>query len=297
MSVRITTNMTTRQILADVQNASARLSKTQAKMASGKELNQPSDNPFQVSRALQLRADMDQNRQYQRNVGEANSWHDVTDSSLGHISDFVLRARELILQGANDTMGADGRSAVAAGLQQIVDSVKGEANAQYAGRFIFSGSATNQPPYQLGASDAYSGNNDVVKREIGPNVQIDLNVTGNSVIGDSAGGLLKTLRDAITDLNSGNTANLQTTRLQELDAEHDTLVNARAVVGARSNRLDTADARLKELEETQTSLLSETEDADMGKTYMDFSVQSSVYQAALKAGAQVVQPSLIDFLR
>src|SRR5262249_11225760 len=152
-------------ILADVQSAASRLAKTQEKMASGKELNTASDNPFQVSRALQLRADMDQNRQYQRNVDEANSWHQVTDSSLGHIGDFVLRARELILQGANDTMGAGGRSAIAAELQQIVDSVKTEANAQYAGRFIFSGSATNQAPYQLGASDAYAGNADVVQRE------------------------------------------------------------------------------------------------------------------------------------
>ena len=43
--------------------------------------------------------------------------------------------------------------------------------------------------------------------------------------------------------------------------------------------------------------LSNTEDADMAKTLIDFSTQTSAYQAALKAGANIVQTSLMDFLR
>jgi flagellar hook-associated protein 3 FlgL len=30
---------------------------------------------------------------------------------------------------------------------------------------------------------------------------------------------------------------------------------------------------------------------------IDFNSQSAAYQAALKAGAQIIQPSLMDFLR
>ena len=55
-----------------------------------------------------------------------------------------------------------------------------------------------------------------------------------------------------------------------------------AVVGATSNRLETAGSRLLELEESQ-GLLSETEDADMAKAMVDFSMHQSVYQAALKS--------------
>ena len=39
-----------------------------------------------------------------------------------------------------------------------------------------------------------------------------------------------------------------------------------------------------------------TEDADMAKTMVDFSTQQAVYQSALRAGAQIIQPSLMDFL-
>ena len=35
----------------------------------------------------------------------------------------------------------------------------------------------------------------------------------------------------------------------------------------------------------------------MAKTLIDFSSQQAAYQAALKAGASIVQTSLMDFLR
>jgi flagellin-like hook-associated protein FlgL len=35
----------------------------------------------------------------------------------------------------------------------------------------------------------------------------------------------------------------------------------------------------------------------MAKTLVDYSMQQNVYQAALKAGSQLIQPSLLDFLR
>jgi flagellar hook-associated protein 3 FlgL len=68
-------------------------------------------------------------------------------------------------------------------------------------------------------------------------------------------------------------------------------------VGARTNRLESAQSRLEQLEGATSSLLSDTEDADIAKTMIDFSTEQAVYQAALKAGAQVIQPSLMDFLR
>ena len=58
-----------------------------------------------------------------------------------------------------------------------------------------------------------------------------------------------------------------------------------------------AAARLSQTEQTVTDLLSQTEDADMAKTMVAFSMQQSVYQSALKSGAAVIQPSLLDFLR
>jgi flagellar hook-associated protein 3 FlgL len=297
MSTRITEGMRTATVLADISRASTRLTRTQEIMATGKVLTKPSDDPFEVSRALQYRSDIAQHEQYQINVREAQAWHDVTDTALSHISDYAQRARELLIRGANQTLGPTERAAIAAEMQQIVDAVKGEANAQYGGRFIFAGTATKDQPYATGASDVYSGNTDGIMREVGPGVSLQVNSIGQTIVGDNTGGLLFSLRTIITNLTSGNTGALQSTDIVALDTAQDVIANERSKVGARMLRLESADARLSELEETQRALLSETEDADMAETMINFSMQQAVYQSALKAGAQIIQTSLLDFLR
>jgi len=296
MSTRITSNMISRSVLSDLNDVSNRLAKTQQRMSSGKQITRASDDPYGASRALSLRGDVAGTQQYQRNVQEASSWQDATDTALSRVNDAVLRARDLLIQGANDSSGASARQSIATEIDQLIDEVKNEGNAKYAGRYVFSGSATLTQPYTQGASDAYAGNTEVMKREIGPGVQLDLNVTGQSVLGDGSGGILKVLRDISNDLKTNNSANLQNTDIAALDAAHDTLLTAQAIVGARANRLETANSRLQQLEEASTKSLSNVEDADMAKTLVDFSTQQAVYQAALKSGANLIQPSLMDFL-
>jgi len=293
MSGRVTADMTASSLLANLQAVAQRLSETQTRLSSGKQLTRPSDDPFGAGRALQLRADVAANKQYQRNVDEASSWQNVTDTALSRVGDVAMRARELLVQAANGTLGQQGRDAIAAEISQLIDSAKTELNTQYAGRYVFSGTATTTAPYQLGdPTDTYGGNTDAIVREIGPGVQVQVNAIGSDV----ASGLLGALRSALTNLATGDQAALQADAQAVSDA-HDAIVDHRAVVGARVSRLETAGSRLDDIEGVMSKLLSETEDADMAKTLIDYSMQQAVYQSALKAGAQLIQPSLIDFIR
>jgi flagellar hook-associated protein 3 FlgL len=77
----------------------------------------------------------------------------------------------------------------------------------------------------------------------------------------------------------------------------DGLLEVRARNGAQTNRLDAAQTRIDQITGALTNQLSNTEDADIAKTMIDFNSQSAAYQAALRAGANIVQVSLMDFLR
>ncbi len=68
MSTRITTGMTQRNILADLNRVNERLNKVHQKISSNKELTRPSDDPYNVSRAMALRTSMEATKQYQRNI-------------------------------------------------------------------------------------------------------------------------------------------------------------------------------------------------------------------------------------
>ena len=117
MTLRVTNGMTASVVLGDIQATSARMAALQQKLSSGKELTNAADDPYAVSRAMQLRNDLGSNQQYQRNVTQAASWHEVTDATLSHITDYVLRARDLVVQGASGTTGPSGRSAIQSELE------------------------------------------------------------------------------------------------------------------------------------------------------------------------------------
>ena len=99
------------------------------------------------------------------------------------------------------------------------------------------------------------------------------------------------------DLATANRTNLQNADLTAVDAALDRLVSARATYGALTNRIETQLSRLKDQEVNVADLLSKTEDADMAKTMVTFAQTQAVYESALQAGARVIQPTLLDFLR
>ena len=95
---------------------------------------------------------------------------------------------------------------------------------------------------------------------------------------------------------AGNKSAIGNADLTALDAHLDQLNDARAKVGARSNRLETQSAQLQDMELNVKDILSKTEDVDMAKAMVDFSMHQSVYESALRSAARVLQPSLLDFL-
>ena len=308
MSSRITHGMMTRNVLADLNSVSSRLSKTQQKIASNKEISRPSDDPFDASRAMALRQSLAATRQQQRNAEDATGWQDATEQALGQVTDLVHRARELIVRGATDSSDAQDRVSIATELEQIIESVKQNANATYRGSYLFAGSKTDTVPYAQGAVDAYAGDEagldplvPGVLREIGPGVTMPINTVAREFLGDGQaagdGKLLDTLRSAVAALRADDATTLRDTELGNLDENLDTLLEVRARNGARTNRLDSAVSRLSEVEESTVKQLSTTEDADIAKTLIDFNSQQAAYQSALRAGASLVQASLLDFLR
>jgi flagellar hook-associated protein 3 FlgL len=290
---RVTNAMISRTVLTDIQNVQSQLTATQERLSSGKQITKPSDDPFGTSRALLFRNEISQNTQYQSNVGEASSWLSTTDTALSSINDDAARARDLLLQGANGTMSQSQRDAIASELDQLADSVKTAGNTQYAGNFVFAGAKTQTPPFTVGGADTYAGDTNAINREIGQGVTMQVNTTGDTVVSP----VLAAIRQAAVDLRAGGTpGNLGTTDLNALDAATATLSGSQATVGARENRLSAATSRLQQLQTAQAQQLSNTEDADIAQTMIDFSTQSAVFQAALKAGANLIQPSLMNFL-
>jgi flagellar hook-associated protein 3 FlgL len=305
VSYRITTSMVQRNVLSDLNAVSNKLIAAQLKASSGKEINKPSDDPYNASRAMALRTDQAANAQYQRNVQDAQAWQDATETALGSITDSMQAARDLLVQGGSDSADQAARNAAADQLEQLLAGIKQDANATYRGAYLFSGTKTATAPYTAGADDTYKGDQagldpalPGIVRQIGPGVSMTINTVGDEVLGSGSDTkLLGTLRSAIAHLRAGDGASVRTTDLDQLDTNFDTVLEVRARNGARTNRLDGALDRLGQIEDSTRDQLSKVEDADIAKTLIELNSQTAAYQSALRSGASIVQSSLMDFLR
>jgi flagellar hook-associated protein 3 FlgL len=212
----------------------------------------------------------------------------------------VQRVRELVVQASNGTNSAANDRASAAEVNQIIDAIKNTANTQYNGQYIFSGTSTQTAPYQSGSTDTYQGGTGAITRAIGPGSTVQVNADISQVLGSgqgaSDGKLLDTLRTIAQDLQTGNTSALSGTDLTNLDNNFSTLTQVEANVGAVTDQLNMAASRLQAIHDNTTQVLSNTQDVDMAQAEIDFSTQQAAFQAALQAGARIVQTSLMNFL-
>jgi len=297
---RITTQMTASMTLNDLQQSLNRLDTTQQQLSSGKKLNQPSDDPYGTSQAMSLNGQLSSLNDYTNNITDGTAWTQQATTSLGDIDSMVQRVRELVVQASNGTYTQSDLSASASEVNQLIDAIKQEANASYNGQYIFSGTSTSTAPYQTGATDTYQGWTGNIYRLIGPNTTLSVNTNISSLLGNGQasgdGGLLDTLRTIASDMQSGNTGAIGGADLKNLDSNFGTLTQMEANVGAISNRLTLASSRIEQLQNSDTAALSNVQDADMATVAINFSTEQAAYSAALKAGANIVQSSLLDFL-
>ncbi|MGZ4165662.1 MAG: flagellar hook-associated protein FlgL [Solirubrobacteraceae bacterium] len=301
--MRITTQMTTAGVLANINNVQNQLATTQQQLSTGLSINQPSDNPYGASLAIQLKNDMAGLGNYQSSVTDGTAWASAADTSLTNVMSMLQRAQELTVQASNGDQSATDLSSTADEIDQLADAMKQEANAQYNGQYIFSGTSTNTQPYASSTGDTFQGNTGAITRTIGPNSNLQVNVDLSGLLGSGTGAadgkLLDTLRTIASDMRSGNStgiADLSNNQLTNLQNSLNSLEQIQANVGAVQNRLTLAGTRIQGLQNSDTAALSNDEDVNMAQAVTAFSSEQAAFTAALRAGANIVQSSLMDFL-
>lgn len=172
-------------------------------------------------------------------------------------------------------------------------------------------SAPGGPNYALGGytitfdyvgkgKDVYGdpvSNRGEILREIETGITMPINIQGDELLTDAVTGMntIEVLIKFGQDLLQNNRAAAETA-ITDIDVVYKNMMSAQSRNGARMNRFEVTQGR-NELQQTETTRLqSETEDAEFAETASRFSLVQNVYNAALKSAAQIIQPSLANFL-
>jgi flagellar hook-associated protein 3 FlgL len=314
--MRITNNMVSERVIADLQARYGAMADTQLQISTGRRVNQPSDDPTAAAQERLRLSELSGIKGSQDSVASAQNGLNASESSLEGVRSVLSRANELALAGANGSLSQADRVTIANEIDQLIKSAKDSMNTKVGDSYIFSGTKSDTAPYADATGDTYQGDGGALLRDGGAGVVLQTNpsfvpagggaavpLTAETIIGNGSAAGDGRVLDALTQLSAhlrgGTTADLQaiqSTDLQAIKANQTAVSSAVSAIGAMSNRATAAVSRLDDLEATAKQSIDDLTGVDMAKAITDYSAQSAAYQASLKVGAQIIQPSLLQFL-
>jgi flagellar hook-associated protein 3 FlgL len=304
MTERITPAMVTATTLNDINSSLATLERTSDELSSGKTILEPSENPYGASQVIDLQSQLDGLSSYATNAQEGISWENTASGAMSNIANVLQTVRQLLVQTSSGTYNQSDRESIATEVDQLTEAVKQDANTQYAGQYVFSGTKTTTAPYPQGAEDTYQGDNGTITRAIGPGVSVNIATNISTLLGNGQGAadgkLLDTLQTISEHLRGGTPEDitaLGSGDLKSLEASIETLSQLQATAGSVTDQLQTATSRIEGLQITISASLANVDDANIAQTTIAYSNEQAAYEAALRAGASIIQESLLQFLQ
>jgi flagellar hook-associated protein 3 FlgL len=281
-----------------IQRLSEHLMNLNEKIASGKVLNRPSDNPTALVDSMAIKTSLSQIEQHQKGIQTGVSWLNLRESALTNIEEVVTRAIEIATQMGSDNQSADTRASSATEVGQLLEEAIAQANVELGGNYIFAGYRLKTTPFTptvVGGIETaqYNGDTNDFQIQIGKDDVVVVGRNGQTTLMDSnLFTALGTLKQALEN-NDGATIRQQ---LDQLKSARDYLDNEIADTGAKGNRLDLKDAVWSSLTLDLKERLSDVEDADLTEMITELKQKELAYQVALMSSVRLSELSILNYL-
>lgn len=305
--MRVTPTILMNQALLAMRTTLSLIAKNQGRLATGRQVESPEDDPSAHAAATRLQAQIDATKQFSRQAERARATLAANDAMLSRFQEVLGRVQEISISGADAAKSATDRGAMATEVDQILEEVVTITNTQDENRYLLGGRETLTAPLTVTRNAAGQitaaawnprGVDATVDVAIDKGVSVQTNVGGTSVLGADADptflpALLVSLRDSLT----ANDPNAVRSLIDSLQTATARLAVPVANVGSRLKQAEQTLMDLDGKDLAGRSALAAVLDADMARVATELNQQEVVYQASLRAAAQAIQPTLLDFLK
>lgn len=228
---------------------------------------------------------------YEDNITRSRTQLSAADSALDEATTIIVRAKELAVAAATETVSAEQRAIIAQEVQSLHESMVIAANTQAAGEYIFGGFLTDQEPFQ--SDGTYLGDNGSKEVDVGPNSRLEVNVSGADAF-TAAGGmdLFATLENLRVALATDDIPGIRT-GIDNMDQALTQISRARTDTGLKLNRLDVASSVRDRLEDSITNEMSQYIDIDSVEVFLELNATTSALQSAISVSQKVTNTSIL----
>jgi flagellar hook-associated protein 3 FlgL len=286
--------------MSDLKTESAQL---QQKIATGKKLALPSDEPVAFSEVSVLKSRLARLDQYTRTVDSIRQRISDEESTLAQVGNVIIRMQELVIQGSNDTNNADDRKAIGREFTGLMENLIALANTKdFEGGAVFGGYLVEDEAFtrKSDGTVVYNGDTARSERMINDDTQMEVTSSGSEVFMSirMANGDIKSLfeivKGAADSLEAGERPVGASGGLKNA---LDHITGYQAISGARLSRLDTQTEILDDLTLAAKSRLSGLEDIDIEEAITELKKVLMNIDAAQASFVKIADLTLFNYLK
>ena len=330
---RVSENSSVHSINHAVGKTKGKVEDLQLKGSTLKRVTKPSDDPIGNVELLSIRSQNIDATQYLRNLNFAQTPLSYTENVLEEMTDLLNKAKELAIGQASSIYSPEIREGVSKEIHQIRQQVLSLANKRMGNRYIFGGQKILTRPFD--PDGKYLGDKNKINIEINKDVFVPININGDELFFGKAkkpfeksdvdlkppGIDLKedpqiavmrkpastepeevsvSIFDELRGLeNAMLTDNPQIIQglLERLDSSVDRVVKYRTEIGALTNTISNAETNIEKVKLLNEAHKSKIEDADVAELFTDLQKEQAVLKATYQASSNLMNQSLMDFLR
>ena len=290
--------------LSQMETLRGSLQQLQSQIATGQRIEHGSDDPVGAARLRSLSRVERLNNVEQENAARLGQDIGAAAREVEGVLNLYQRVRELAVAGASDTLGEDGREAIALELEQIGEELFARSNAtNFTGQPLFAGTS-GAPAFVEGTGGAviYNGNSENAAVPIAPGTEIERSVTGDQLFEFDVDGTPTNAFAVISGLAAAlspgapDPASAAQGALAEIDAAIDTANRNQTVLGTRLAWVEVIQQSQNELSIDIAEQRSEVGDTDIAEAITRLQQTLTVLEASQSSFVRVSSLNLFNAL-
>jgi flagellar hook-associated protein 3 FlgL len=153
-----------------IQSTQNQLLTVENELDTGKQVNQPSDNPSAAAMILQLQRTLSQRTAYSTNITSSQAQLGNVDSTLQNVGNLLLQAQNIASSDVGSATTQQQRQGDAQIINNLITEVQSLANTSSAGVYLFGGDKGNNAPFVSAEGGVqFVGSNNLLQNTVNQN--------------------------------------------------------------------------------------------------------------------------------
>ncbi|KAF7767036.1 flagellar hook-associated protein 3 FlgL [Pseudoalteromonas undina] len=286
--------------IKNIQSNTENFNEKSIQLATNKRILKPSDDPLGTVMIMNLGSEIKSLEQYKTNMDAVNFSLGQQEVQLTGIVNQIYSLQSLITTAADGSMGEAEIKALGQEMSVAFPAIVDLLNATDSdGQYYFSGSKTDEKPFQIDATGNYVYAGDDIVREVA--VSDDSSVK-NNIMGDDldpGAGFLNAMQDYLVDVNNppaGGVGNQSRVMIDKLADFLGTISSQVTTIGSTMASLDSITTSNLDITTFTVNLQDDLSAVDYPEAFISMNESMAAYESSMQVYSTVSKLSLFSYI-